>query len=151
MAATRANVDQHRRVESSEVIEIPADVRQAMIAHAVDGLPNEACGLLAGPNGRVEHFFPMINADRSDLTYSLDPPELMRVDDEIGEKGWSVVGIFHSHTKTEAYPSPTDVAKSGGYPEARYVLVSLADRSKQSLRAFTIRDGEIQEQEVRIT
>ncbi|HET6776404.1 MAG TPA: M67 family metallopeptidase [Actinomycetota bacterium] len=132
------------------MIEIPSAVRDAMVAHALDGLPNEACGLLAGSDGRVEHFFPMANADRSALTYTLDPKEHLRVEDEIWDKGWSVVGIFHSHTTSQAYPSPTDTSKAGGYPDAAYMILSLADRSNPSLRAFTIRRGEVEEEEVKI-
>ncbi|MGH2572837.1 MAG: Mov34/MPN/PAD-1 family protein [Actinomycetota bacterium] len=137
-------------MESSEVIEIPGDVRQAMIAHAVEGVPKEACGILAGRDGRVEHFYRMRNADDSPVTYRLDPTEQFRVFNEIEEKGWDLVGIFHSHTHTEAYPSETDRGQAF-YPEAHYVLVSLADSANPVLRAFTIRDGEIREEEVRIT
>jgi [CysO sulfur-carrier protein]-S-L-cysteine hydrolase len=132
------------------VIEISTDIRDAMIRHAREGWPFEACGLLAGKDGRAERFYPMQNADRSEFTYSLDPQEHLRVDTEIGDLGWSVVGIFHSHPKSEARPSPTDVTRSGGYPDAHYVLVSLADRDDPVVRAFTIRDGEIEEQELRI-
>jgi proteasome lid subunit RPN8/RPN11 len=137
-------------VESSELIEIPGDVRQEMIAHAVEGVPKEACGILAGRDGRVEHFYKMRNADDSPVTYRLDPTEHFRVFNEIEEKGWDLVGIFHSHTHTEAYPSETD-RRQAFYPEAHYVLVSLADSENPALRAFTIRDGEVREQEVRIT
>jgi proteasome lid subunit RPN8/RPN11 len=132
------------------MIEIPSAIREAMVAHAVEGLPNEACGLLAGTDGRVERFFPMANADRSHLTYSLDPKEHIRVEEEIWENGWSVVGIFHSHTSSQAFPSSTDRSRAGGYPDAAYLIVSLADRSNPSLRAFTIHRGDVEEQEVKI-
>lgn len=132
------------------MIEITPAIRDAMVTHALDGLPNEACGLLAGTDGKVERFFPMANADRSGLTYSLDPKEHIRVEDEIWENGWSVVGIVHSHTSSQAYPSPTDRSRAGGYPDAAYLIVSLADRSNPSLRAFTIRRGEVDEQEVKV-
>jgi proteasome lid subunit RPN8/RPN11 len=132
-----------------EVIEIPVDIREAMVRHAVEGLPNEACGLLAGRDGRVERFFPMRNADESRTTYRLDPKEQFRVFTEIEDEGRELSGIFHSHTHTEAYPSETD-RQQAFYPEAHYVLLSLADGSDSEIRAFTIRDGEIEEQEVMI-
>jgi proteasome lid subunit RPN8/RPN11 len=132
-----------------EVIEIPVDIREAMVRHAVEGLPNEACGLLAGRDGRVERFFPMRNADESRTTYRLDPKEQFRVFTEIEDEGRELSGIFHSHTHTEAYPSETD-RQQAFYPEAHYVLLSLADGSGPEIRAFTIRDGEIEEQEVMI-
>jgi [CysO sulfur-carrier protein]-S-L-cysteine hydrolase len=135
------------RSETETVIRIPAAIRDAMIAHAVAELPNEACGLLAG-NGRVEHFYPMTNADRSPMTYRLDPSEQIRVFTEIDDRGWELAGIVHSHTHTEAYPSPTDRAQAF-YPEALYVLVSLADRDAPVVRAFRILDGEVEERDVR--
>jgi len=131
------------------VIEIPADIRNQMVEHAVASLPDEACGLLAGRDGRVERFYAMRNADRSRTTYRLDPKEQFRVFNEIEEKGWDLAGIFHSHTHTNAYPSETD-RQQAFYPDAHYVLLSLSDRSKPTLRAYTIVDGVIEEQEARI-
>ncbi len=135
------------------MIEITADIQSQMVEQAFAELPNEACGLLAGRNGSgapaVERFYPMTNADRSPMNYRLDPKEQLTVFDEIEERGWDLVGIFHSHTHTRAYPSPTD-RRQAFYPEAHYVLVSLADRNNPDLKAFTIRDGEIEEQEVKV-
>jgi proteasome lid subunit RPN8/RPN11 len=132
-----------------EVIEIPADIRDRMVAHAVSGLPNEACGLLAGRGNKAERFYPMTNADHSPLTYRLDPKEQLETFEEIESKGWDVVGIFHSHTHTEAYPSETD-RRQAFYPDARYLLVSLQDLDAPVLRGYMIRDGVIDEQEVTI-
>jgi proteasome lid subunit RPN8/RPN11 len=131
------------------VIEIPADIRRQMVDHAMAELPNEACGLLAGQDGRVERFFPTRNADQSSTTYRIDPIEQLEVFNEIDEKGWVLSGIFHSHTHTEAYPSQTD-QRQAFYPEAHYVLVSLADPADPVFRAFTIVDGHVAEQEVTI-
>ena len=131
------------------MIEIPADIRDQMVEHAVASLPNEACGLLAGRNGRVERFYPMRNADQSRTTYRLDPRDQFLVFSEIEDKGWELAGIFHSHTHTEAYPSETD-RQQAFYPDAHYVLVSLADRSNPSLRAYAIVEGLVEEQEARI-
>jgi [CysO sulfur-carrier protein]-S-L-cysteine hydrolase len=131
------------------VIEIPADIREAMIAHAHEDMPNEACGLLAGPGGRAEQVFRMRNADNSPMTYRLDSNEQFRVFNEIEEKGWDIAAIYHSHTHTEAYPSATD-RRQAFYPDAHYILVSLAEEDPV-VRAFTIRDGVVEEQELRIT
>ena len=131
------------------MIEIPADIREAMVAHAKRELPNEACGLLAGRDGRVEQFYPMRNADNSPVTYRLDPTEQLHLFNELEEKAWELLGIFHSHTHTGAYPSETD-RRQAFYPEAHYVLVSLANRDAPDLRAYVIDDGKVEEQEVRI-
>jgi [CysO sulfur-carrier protein]-S-L-cysteine hydrolase len=135
------------RSDTETVIRIPAAIRDAIVEHVLAELPNEACGLLAG-NGRVEHFYPMTNADHSPMTYRLDPTEQIRVFTEIDDRGWELAGIVHSHTHTEAYPSPTDRAQAF-YPEAAYVLVSLADRDAPVIRGFRILDGEVEEREVR--
>lgn len=123
-----------------------------MLAHALHGLPDEACGLLAGRAGAsgasAERFYAMTNADHSPLTYRLDPREQLQVFTEIEDKGWDLVAIFHSHTHTEAYPSETD-RRQAFYPEAHYLLVSLEDRNTPRFRAFTIKDGVVEEVEVR--
>jgi proteasome lid subunit RPN8/RPN11 len=84
------------------------------------------------------------------VTYRLDPKEQLEVFDEIEAQGWELRAIFHSHTHTEAYPSPTD-RRQAFYPETAYLVVSLADRDVPVLRGFTIRDGEVEEREVRIS
>jgi proteasome lid subunit RPN8/RPN11 len=145
------------------MIEIPADLRHEMVEHALREFPNEACGLLAGTfgsdgaNGSVHAgvFYPMANADASSVTYRLDPKEQFDVTREVEDKGLQLVGIYHSHTHSEAYPSQTDTDRAffvqPFYPEARYVLVSLSDRNNPVLRAFTIHDGRVEEQDVTIT
>jgi proteasome lid subunit RPN8/RPN11 len=89
----------------------------------------------------------MTNADQSPLTYRLDSNEQIRVFNEIEDKGWDLLAIFHSHTHSEAYPSDTDRAQAF-FPEAYYVLVSLADPDGPVIRGFTMREGEIHEREV---
>jgi len=140
------------------VIEIPKDIRDEMVEHAMQGLPNEACGLLAGTarsgpaNVSVEHFYPMTNEDQSPLKYRLNPKEQDQVTEEIDRKGWEPVGLFHSHTHTRAYPSPTDIDLSQGprifWPNVNFVLVSLADRERPDVRAYIITDEGVDEQEV---
>jgi len=136
-------------VTTHSMIEIPAEVRDELVRHARGELPNEACGLLAGPDGEVSSFFPMRNADRSPVTYRLDPKEQIQVFNQIEEKGWDLVGIFHSHTHTEAYPSPTDRAQAY-YPDAVYLLLSLAAPDAPQLRGFSIREDVVREVEVRV-
>lgn len=131
----------------TDPIEIPSDIRDAIVRHAIAGLPNEACGVLAGSDGQIVHFFPMTNADESPLTYRLEATEQLRVWNEIDDKGWEVRGIVHSHTHTEAYPSETDV-RQAFLPDAWYVLVSLLDRERPAIRGFSIRDGDVLEREV---
>ena len=120
-----------------------------MVEHGLAAFPNEACGVLAGKEGRPVKFFPMTNQDASPVSYRLDPEEQLRVFDEIEDEGWDLVAIFHTHTHSEAYPSETDL-RQAFYPEAVYLVMSLSDRSKPVLRGFRIDDGSIEEEELQI-
>jgi proteasome lid subunit RPN8/RPN11 len=117
-----------------------------LVAHARDEYPNEACALLAGPgdSGRVEKTFTLPNAEASPTFYVVDPKAQLRAMNEMDERGWDLVGIFHSHTFTEAYPSRTDV-ELAAYPDATYLILSLADQDAPVLRGFRIRDGQVDE------
>jgi proteasome lid subunit RPN8/RPN11 len=123
---------------------------ESMAEHGLREFPNEACGVLAGREGVPERFFPMRNLDASPVSYRLDPNEQLRVFDELDDSGHDLVGIFHTHTHSEAYPSDTDV-KLAFYPEALYLVMSLSDRDTPELRAFRIVDGVVSEEELTIT
>jgi proteasome lid subunit RPN8/RPN11 len=117
-----------------------------MIEHAQAEYPKEACGIIGGPPGIAEKLYRLTNVDPDPvMRYNADPKELKHVTDDIYDKDdWDVVAIYHSHTHSPAFPSPTDVERAF-YPEASYVLVSLQDRSAPDLRAFRIIDGKITE------
>jgi proteasome lid subunit RPN8/RPN11 len=130
------------------VLTISRAVWLEVVAHALDGLPDEACGLLGGElaTGRVELFYPCRNAAASSRVYSIDPRDHLRADRDAGDRGLDIIGVVHSHTHTEAYPSPTDVAQAPD-PSWHYVIVSLA-RDEPALRSYRIADGEVAEEEV---
>ena len=121
---------------------------QAMVGHAYDGLPDEACGLLAGPAGsdRVTAFYPCRNAAASSRVYTIDPKDHLRADRDAESKGLEIVGVMHSHTHTDAYPSPTDLAQAPD-PAWHYVIVSLRDTAPV-LRSYRIVDAAIKEEQV---
>lgn len=130
------------------MLEIDRGFFDEMAGHGLAGFPNEACGLLAGKEGRPVKFFPMANRDASPVTYRLDPKEQLNVFDEIEAEGWELLGIFHTHTHSEAYPSDTDRSQAF-YPEARYLVMSLSDRANPVLRAFRIsEDAGVTEEEL---
>ncbi len=118
-----------------------------MIAHAREDVPNECCGVLLGQNGQVHQFRRCTNAEHSPFRYSVAPQELLAIDRDARQHDWEVVAIYHSHTHTEAYPSPTDV-RLAAYPEAYYVLVSLQQPDQPVVRAYRIRDGVISEEAI---
>jgi proteasome lid subunit RPN8/RPN11 len=111
--------------------------------------PNECCGVIAAREGSPVRVIPMKNADASPVTYRLDGKEQLQVFDAIEDEGLELWAIYHSHTHSEAYPSETDI-RLAFYPDARYLLLSLADREDPVLRSFFIRDGEVTEEELRI-
>jgi len=119
-----------------------------MVAHCITGLPDEACGLLVGDplTGEVTACHPTPNASASARLYSVDPRDILRVDREAEAQGVEIVGVFHSHTHTDAYPSPTDVAQAPD-PGWHYVLVSLRD-THPVVRSYSIVDGRIDEESV---
>ena len=122
-----------------------------MIGHAYDGLPDEACGLLVGDfaTRSVDVFHPCANAARSSRVYDIDGRDYLRVDREAQGLGLDIVGVMHSHTHTEAFPSPTDVEKAVD-PNWHYIIVSLK-RAEPALRSFRIADGKIEEETVTLT
>jgi proteasome lid subunit RPN8/RPN11 len=119
-----------------------------MIAHARQDDPSECCGLLAGRDGQAVELYRMTNVAHSPYRYSMDPKELLRTNREIEDRGWELLAIYHSHTHTEAYPSPTDVrlalwpnTREAIWPKVYYILVSLEEKEKPDVRAFRIMDG----------
>lgn len=120
-----------------------------MIAHAREDVPDECCGVLLGNAAGVAQFRRCTNAEHSPYRYSVAPKELLEIDREARQHDWEVLVIYHSHTHTEAYPSPTDV-RLAGYPEAVYMLVSLQKPDEPVVRAFHIRDGVADEEELEV-
>lgn len=119
-----------------------------MVGLAYDELPNEACGLLAGGLARrhVVAFYPCHNAAESSRVYTVEPRDYLRAERDAESRGLEIIGVMHSHTHTEAYPSPTDVAQAPD-PSWSYVIVSLK-REAPVLRSFRIVDGDITEEQV---
>ena len=132
------------------MIELDPVLFKEMVEHGLREFPNEGCGLLAGADGVPVKVFTMRNADASPVSYRLDPREQLKVFDELDEEGWDLLGIYHTHTHSDAYPSETD-RKQAFYPEAYYLVLSLSDREHPVLRAFLILDGEVTEEELTIT
>ena len=153
-----------------ERLEFPEALRQELIAHAREGDPDEVCGILAGRDGQVSRVFRVNNtadsvsadsgvfrdresgvasAGRKPVHYYMDPRDQLRVYNEVDDLGLDVIGYYHSHTHSEAYPSQTDVEKAV-YPDSYWLILSLEDRGEPVLRGFRIDHGEVTEEEVKI-
>jgi proteasome lid subunit RPN8/RPN11 len=141
------------------VLRIDRATYDAIVAHAREDHPDEACGVVAGPEGsdRPERFIPMLNAARSPTFYEFDSGDLLRLYREMDDRDEVPVVIYHSHTATEAYPSRTDISYASE-PDAHYVLISTRNHERQTglvgddveFRSFRIVDSEVSEEEVEV-
>jgi proteasome lid subunit RPN8/RPN11 len=129
------------------VISFSAPLYNAMVASCVRALPNEGCGLLLGNvDGIVVDVVSSPNVADSAKVYEIESRVLLRTFRRAEDEGLEVIGVYHSHTNSEAYPSPTDVAQAPD-PSWHYVLVSLRD-VPVVVRSFRIVDGDVTEEDV---
>lgn len=136
------------------VLSIARSVYLDLIAHLIDGLPDEACGLFAGTTDEggavtVTRFYPSVNVAASSRVYTIDPKTHLRADMDAEDAGLEILGVVHSHTHTEPYPSPTDVQQAPD-PAWHYIIVSFRTGSA-ALRSYRIVDGSISEEVVAVT
>jgi [CysO sulfur-carrier protein]-S-L-cysteine hydrolase len=126
-------------------LDLPARIRDEIVAHARSDVPFETCGLLArDPAGVVTGHWPVPNADRSMTWFRMEPRAQLRAMREMDDAGLEWCGIWHCHTHTEAYPSPTDVEQARHWPGIVALIVSLQD-PEPVLRAYDIGDGQVTE------
>jgi proteasome lid subunit RPN8/RPN11 len=122
------------------VLTLNSTHRDAIIATCIRALPNEGCGLLLGSaDGVVVNVLASANVADSAKIYEIDPGVLLRAYRRADEVGIEVIGVFHSHTHSEALPSPTDIDQAPD-PSWHYVIVSLRDLPVE-LRSFRVLDG----------
>ena len=131
------------------MLKLKKELLERIVKHGLAEFPNEACGILSGKDKRVEKIYEMANVDKSPQTFFMEAKEQFRVMKEIRNLGLEMVGIYHSHLETEAYPSAHDV-ELAYYPDASYVIVSIKDKDNPKIRSFRIVEGKITEEEVKI-
>jgi len=134
------------------MLRVPANVYSEIVGHCLGGLPEEACGLLGGDrsSGSVVRCYPARNAAASAKLYEVDGRDYLRADRDAEGSGLEIIGVFHSHTHTDAYPSPTDVARASdpaSDPGWHYVIVSLRD-THPTLRSYRIHGDHVDEEPV---
>jgi proteasome lid subunit RPN8/RPN11 len=138
------------------VLRIDRETYDAIVEHAKRDHPDEACGVVAGPEGsdRPERFVPMVNAAGSPTFYEFDPMDLLALYREMDDRDEEPVVVYHSHTATEAYPSRTDIGLAQE-PNAHYVLVSTRDQGNSpgpvEFRSYRIVEGVVTEEEIEVT
>jgi proteasome lid subunit RPN8/RPN11 len=129
-------------------LRLPGAAFARMLGHLYDAYPLEGCGLLVGRGARVERFEPCTNVAASARIYTVDPLEHLRIERRADDDGLEVIGVVHSHTHSEPYPSPTDVAAAPD-PSWHYVIVSLK-REAPEVRSYRIVEGSISEEPVAV-
>jgi proteasome lid subunit RPN8/RPN11 len=130
-------------------IDLDRATADALVAHARSDFPYEVCGLLATQGGELRRHYRIPNAARSMTAYAMEGKPLLTAMREIDDEDWDLAAIYHSHTHTEAFPSPTD-RELAFYPDAVYLIVSLQDPDQPVVRGFDIVDGRITERTVYI-
>ena len=139
----------------TEPLRIPRRIVDEMVAHCISERPNEACGVIATNGSELVELYAMTNEAASPVRYKLVPLEYKKVIDELYARGLDVGAAYHSHTHTDASPSPTDVREA--HEDIPYVIVSLMDEDPD-IRAFRIvkvnwfdEEGEVVEVPVEIS
>jgi proteasome lid subunit RPN8/RPN11 len=125
---------------------ISPDLYEELIEHAASEAPNECCGMIAAQDGQAVRVYRAQNAAASPLRYEIDGAEQLRIYNEIDDAGLELGAIYHSHTRTEPYPSQTDISLAF-YPDSLYIIVGVAG-AEPEVRAFSIRDGQVAEAEL---
>jgi [CysO sulfur-carrier protein]-S-L-cysteine hydrolase len=127
---------------------ISQDLYDQMVAHARAEAPNECCGMVASNGDEAVKVFAAENAAASPLRYEIDGVEQYRIQMEIDDAGLNLGAIYHSHTRSEPYPSQTDI-NLAFYPDAVYVIIGLANE-RAEVRSYFIRDGQVTEAELAV-
>jgi [CysO sulfur-carrier protein]-S-L-cysteine hydrolase len=156
MSATQERVGRRSaRPYPGPVLTIARATYDGIVAHAKRDHPDEACGVVAGPEGsdRPERLVEMVNAAGSPTFYEFDSTDLLRLYREMDDRNEEPVVVYHSHTATEAYPSRTDIGLAME-PNAHYVLVGTREHGNNQgpveFRSYRIVDGEVTEEEVAV-
>jgi proteasome lid subunit RPN8/RPN11 len=122
------------------VVRLPRALAERIVEHARAELPNEACGLLGGRGQEVRTVHPARNADASPYRFTLDPQDQLRITFAVEDEGDEVLGVYHSHTRSKAYPSRTDVESAELLGDTAFVIVSLASEPPD-IRAYRLDGG----------
>jgi proteasome lid subunit RPN8/RPN11 len=125
---------------------IATELYEDVVAHARAEAPNECCGMIATRDGEAVRVYRARNAAASPLRYEIDGAEQFEIQMAIEDAGLDLGAIYHSHTRSDPYPSQTDI-NLAFYPDSLYLIVGLA-RGEPEVRAYTIRDGRVAEAEL---
>jgi proteasome lid subunit RPN8/RPN11 len=132
-------------------LNVAQNLLDEMIEHAREDAPNECCGLLGGTADEVATVYRAANAEASPFRYSIAPREQLELMNRIEEAGQDLVGIYHSHTRTPAHPSQTDINLASGWPDAVYFIVSLEKTDEPVVNAFRISGSTVEDVDLQVS
>jgi len=130
---------------------ISQELVDEMVAHAREDLPNECCGMIGGSDGTATSVVRVENSAASPLRYEMDPQGQFDALKAIEGAGEELLGIYHSHTRSAAYPSQTDVNQAVAWPEQVYVIVSLEDSEQPDVKAYLLQDMKVADVDLDVT
>ncbi|HWB69205.1 MAG TPA: M67 family metallopeptidase [Solirubrobacterales bacterium] len=111
-----------------------------IVAHAREDLPNECCGMIGGRDGVATDVIRVENEAASPLRYEMEPKAQYDAWKSIEDEGKELLSIYHSHTKSAAYPSQTDVNQAVAWPDQIYIIVSLEDPESPDVKGYWLKD-----------
>ena len=120
-----------------------------IVDHARRDAPDECCGLVGAVDGRATSAHPATNTVRSPLRFEMDGMELFRTIEEIEDGGAELGAVYHSHTRSEPYPSQTDINFSVNWPGIEWIIVGLAS-DEPDVRSYVIEDGRVREVDLEV-
>jgi [CysO sulfur-carrier protein]-S-L-cysteine hydrolase len=126
-------------------VRISSELVDQMVGHAREEAPNECCGLVAVRDGEAIEVRRMRNEAASPLKFEVDGLAVLRASDEFEAAGAQIGAIYHSHTRTEPYPSQTDINFAAGWPGVEWVIVGLDRAGTSTVRTYLIDDGAVRE------
>jgi proteasome lid subunit RPN8/RPN11 len=126
-------------------VRIARQLLDEIVAHARDDVPDECCGMVAGTNGQATRVYRARNSEASPFRYTIHPQDQFKITMEIEDRGEEIAAIYHSHTKSPAEPSQTDINLAENWPEPLYLICSLANEDAPEVRAWAIRDAKVEE------
>ena len=129
---------------------IPKRIADEIVAHSREEAPNECCGLVSGREGVATEVFRARNEMASPLAYNVHPQDLLRITEAIESRGEELAAIYHSHTRSPAEPSQTDINLAVNWPDPVYLICSVADPAAPVVRGWALRDGRVDEVELTI-
>jgi len=137
----------HQVSRKIKMVHIARDIMEGMERHARESYPLECCGLLAGKANLITAIFQTSNAAASVDKYEIDAVEQLNVFEEIDRRSLKLLGIYHSHPHHPCYPSGLDISRAF-YPDTAFFIISLVDVQRPRIKAFTIREGTVVEEEI---